>query len=70
MYSVTRQLFRSLEIPICLLLSVSLGLTSGYLPSCVGYVGVVFIVCSAVVAQATMEEEEIKDSSTDGYQAV
>ena len=60
-----KQLFRSLKIPLGLVISFSL--TNDYLPS---YVGVLFIVTSCVVAQATMEDEENKDESIYMYESV
>ena len=61
-------LFRSLEIPVGLL--VSLSLTNDYLPSYVGYFGVVLIVTSSVVTQATMEEEDNKEETNKVYEVV
>ena len=57
--------FRSLEIPLGLL--VSLSLTNNYFPSYVGYVGVVCIVTTSVVMQATIEEEEKRNKANDLY---
>ena len=61
-------LFRSLEIPVGLL--VSLSLTNDYLPSYVGCFGVVLIVTSSVVTQATMEEEDNKEETNKVYEVV
>ena len=60
--------FRSLEIPLGLL--VSLSLTNDYLPSYVGYVGVVLIVTSSVVTQATIEDEDRKNEANKLYETV
>ena len=61
-------LFRSLEIPVGLL--VSLSLTNDYLPSYVGYVGVVLIVTSSVVTEATIEDEDRKNKVINFYETV
>ena len=67
-YAVGLENFRSLEIPLGLL--VSLSLTNDYLPSYVGYVGVVLIVTSSVVTQATIEDEDRKNNANNLYETV
>eukprot|EP00092_Neocalanus_flemingeri_P001629 GFUD01001739.1.p1 GENE.GFUD01001739.1~~GFUD01001739.1.p1 ORF type:complete len:356 (-),score=85.07 GFUD01001739.1:11-1078(-) len=59
---------RSIEIPTAMI--ISLALTIDYIPNYVGYVGVVFIVISSVLAQATMEDEEKEENSTDVHEFV
>lgn len=62
------KIIRSLEIPLAILISLSLA--NHYLPSYVGCIGIIMIVISSVLAQHMVENEELAHEDKQEYEIV
>ena len=60
--------FRSLEIPLGILISLSLA--NHYLPSYVGCIGMIMIVICSILAQHMVENEELAHEDKQKYEIV